>query len=1207
MSRLFRFLALCFAVAASLSGQSTWTAIPSPTTSPLWSVCHGGSQFVAVGDNGAILTSTDGLSWTPRVSATSEHLVAVAYGLDHFVATGANQTVLTSRDGITWRRISDIPPTGTTRESLNTVIFHGSSFLIFGDRWLSGGLNLPTGLSYPESSNRPNSPSTTTPPNLGLRSVALGHGRLVLGTESGLRVASIENLTRPWAGVSHDLPATVRDVSGVVFEPQRGRFTAVAASGAIFSSTDATTWSRERTDATDDLHAIAAFNNTLIAVGAAGAVLSPDASGAWLRQRSLSTETFRGIAASDSVAIVVGGAGSIFRSTADPLAPTIVSQPVALSERIGGAAAFAVEARGSGQLRYQWYFNDVALSGEIHRSLSRAPLSLPHGGRYKVVVSNSVGSVTSQTVNLTLEPEAGAIVDPKFNADPSITGGSVLLPLSDGSIIAAGGKVNQVVKLLSDGRLDPAWATGIFTPSGEPPAASYFTGLARQPDGRILVSGSFSAFDGTTRKNLLRLNPDGTLDPSFSPAEEVARSDVLAIALQNDGRILVANSQTVPYRLLADGRLDSTFRPQPITPTMVGNFTLSWRTVSVDISPDQKIYVAREAGILAQRIQPASTTEIHQLRADGSIDTAFTGIGLANFLYMRALDDDGVIATAGANATVPSSITSITITRRRADGTAVYGKTIPARFPAGGADPIVQLAYPSGELVYQTTSEVATRLTPSGTEDTSFAPGAGRFFPKALDHQGRLLITSNSPTHDGQPIHRIARLLPIRNEERRPPRILDMTADKQVVLLGESLTVRAAVTGSGSLSYEWSDFPGGPVSARTRTPEYTFKVAATTRPTLTLRNMAGTATSTLGRQPEIRPAAPVIVSQPTRVSTQSGRNLQLQVVKNDTSGTLEIEWRRDGQLLTPDSSERFSPTLNRSPVTKLSAGTYTMTLRNIFDETVTSAPIVVTVDDSSRFTNLSTRVVLDARDPLAIIGFTLAGPTSREFVIRGIGPGLARFGVTGVVADPALTLFNSAGQVQANNENWSSSAAHRRLFDSLGAFALDEGSTDSALVTTLSPGAYTVWVRGKPGQTGTALLEIYESHNDADTLLNLSTRAFVGPGAPAIAGLTIRGPVPKPVLIRVAGPALTTFGVSNALPNPRLVLRNSQGAVVGTNDDWDSAATLASMQSVGAFPFTPGSRDAALHVTLPPGDYTATVETADTGSGIALIEVYESP
>ncbi len=110
-----------------------------------------------------------------------------------------------------------------------------------------------------------------------------------------------------------------------------------------------------------------------------------------------------------------------------------------------------------------------------------------------------------------------------------------------------------------------------------------------------------------------------------------------------------------------------------------------------------------------------------------------------------------------------------------------------------------------------------------------------------------------------------------------------------------------------------------------------------------------------------------------------------------------------------------------------------------------------------------------------------------------------------------------------------------------------------------------------------------------DRLANLSTRAQVGTGENVmISGFVVGDGLPKKILLRAIGPALTGFAVTGALANPVLSLYDARGTLVNTNDDW-SPTDAATMSTVGAFALTPGSRDATIVATLMPGAYTAQV------------------
>jgi hypothetical protein len=250
-----------------------------------------------------------------------------------------------------------------------------------------------------------------------------------------------------------------------------------------------------------------------------------------------------------------------------------------------------------------------------------------------------------------------------------------------------------------------------------------------------------------------------------------------------------------------------------------------------------------------------------------------------------------------------------------------------------------------------------------------------------------------------------------------------------------------------------------------------------------------------------------------------------------------------------------------------------------------------------------------------IVGFAVAGG-SKALLVRGIGPGLTPFGVTGTLPDPKLDLFASgATTALATNDNWLASAAP--VFAQVGAFTIPSNSKDAALTTSLGAGSYTAQVSDVTGATGISLVELYDTENvtASSRLTNVSARAQVGVGGGIlITGFVINGNVPKNVLIRAIGPALAGFGVTGVLADPRLDLYRGT-TLVESNDNWGTTtlaggtgALSTTFAQVGAFALASAtSRDAVLLVSLAPGTYTAQVSGINATTGVALVEVYEVP
>lgn len=270
--------------------------------------------------------------------------------------------------------------------------------------------------------------------------------------------------------------------------------------------------------------------------------------------------------------------------------------------------------------------------------------------------------------------------------------------------------------------------------------------------------------------------------------------------------------------------------------------------------------------------------------------------------------------------------------------------------------------------------------------------------------------------------------------------------------------------------------------------------------------------------------------------------------------------------------------------------------------------------ESSHLANLSTRGSVATGDDILIAGFAVSGPGAKTVLLRGIGPGLAAFGVPGSLENPRLALFDANGTKLAENDDWGAdtTGVTAVLFVELGAFPLAANSADAALLTTVNPGAYTVQLSGVRDATGLGLIEIYEHGTGSARLVNLSSRLIVGADAAAgIAGFVVSGPGPKKLLIRGIGPALARFGATSVLADPVLTVSDPAGTVVAANDNWSAASNAAEIAAaattVGAFTLPADSKDAAVLLTLPPGAYTASVSGASGTRGVALIEIYELP
>ncbi len=270
----------------------------------------------------------------------------------------------------------------------------------------------------------------------------------------------------------------------------------------------------------------------------------------------------------------------------------------------------------------------------------------------------------------------------------------------------------------------------------------------------------------------------------------------------------------------------------------------------------------------------------------------------------------------------------------------------------------------------------------------------------------------------------------------------------------------------------------------------------------------------------------------------------------------------------------------------------------------------------ARLVNLSARVAAAAADTL-IAGFFVQGGNGHPFLMRAVGPTLAQFGITDFMPDPRLDLYLDR-RLERSNDNWEEQQLGINFgvadtAQGLEAFPLPAGSKDAAIVPTLMPGLYTTHVTSADGQGGVVLVEAYDARgSDPEArLVNLSVRSQVGVGERIlIVGFVIDGSGPSRVLIRAVGPALTQFGVSNALAQPSMaVFRGAQQlkANVGWSSGGISYDLIGAAKTVAAFSLPLGSADAGLVLTLEPGPYTVQVSGVGSTTGEALAEVYVLP
>lgn len=160
----------------------------------------------------------------------------------------------------------------------------------------------------------------------------------------------------------------------------------------------------------------------------------------------------------------------------------------------------------------------------------------------------------------------------------------------------------------------------------------------------------------------------------------------------------------------------------------------------------------------------------------------------------------------------------------------------------------------------------------------------------------------------------------------------------------------------------------------------------------------------------------------------------------------------------------------------LLAGVYTANVSSADD--ATGVALVEIYDGGnepqSRLSSVAARSQVGTGENVLILGVVIAGPVPKQVLVRGVGPTLTTLGVTNVLTNPKISLYNAAGSLIDANDDWGGAVRISEAAAKVGAFALPENSRDACLLVTLLPGVYTAHVSGIDGTTGVALVELYD-------------------------------------------------------------------------------------------------------------------------------------
>ena len=879
--------------------------------------------------------------------------------------------------------------------------------------------------------------------------------------------------------------------------------------------------------------------------------------------------------------------------TFGPVAPTVNIPPANQFVQPGQAIAFPVTADGiPKQFGYQWQrsasggstwislSDNTTFSGSTTATLAlNGVTSASNGDQIRCVVSNATGST----------PSAAATITVSSTGVFTLAGLAGYPGSSDGAGSAARFNTPTGVTVDNDGNVYVGDANNDLvrkiTPAGVVTTLAGTAGAAGSLDGM----GSAARFYG----------PDF---PSVGRDGNIYVADVSGYTI----RKITPAGQVTTIAGLGNPSSTGVFGSEDGT----GSAARFFRPEGVAMDSRGNLFVADFTNHTIRKITPAGvvTTFAGQARIAGSTD----GVGsAARFYFPKQLAIDGAdnIFVADSDNSAIRKITPAGVVTTIATGTAnSYGVAVDAagNIFFGGSNNSIRKIAPTGSI-----TTVAGPVSNSASGSADGAPGTARFNSPAglaVDRAGSVYIADTNN-------HTIRKYVPT------PAPQLQLQSQSQTAAVGQIVILSVAVTNGVTPAYQWKK-DGVNINGATNST-YTISLVRATDAgsyTVTASTEGGAVTSAAILLTVNVP--PGITTQPADRTVLSGQAVTLTVVATGSPAPT-YQWSKDGALIAGATSA----TLTLSSPQLTDSGSYTVVLTNVAGS-FTSSAAVLTVNPLSRISNLSILTSVTAANPIFTVGTVLGGAGTtgtKALLVRAAGPSLTQLGVPGALADPKLDFF-SGQTVVASNNDWAGTAALITAFSQVGAFNYVSASSKDAAVfdPALAPGNYTVQISGANGASGVVIAELYDSTpasaftSTTPRLINVSVLKQIGTGETLTAGFVIGGTTIKTVLIRAVGPTLgaAPFNVSGALADPKLDLFSGQ-TVINSNNDWGtpigtgaatSAQLSAAFTNVGAFALSgTTSKDAALLVTLQPGNYTAQVTGVAGASGLTLVEVYEVP
>ena len=870
-------------------------------------------------------------------------------------------------------------------------------------------------------------------------------------------------------------------------------------------------------------------------------------------------------------------------TVAIPAPPTITTQPAGGTRNIGDIAAFSVVATSTPAPTYQWRRNSVPISGATSSSYVLGPVDASSGATFDVVVTNGGGSVTSSAAVLVVNPAVFFTQQPTDTT--KVAGTTVTLSA------AASGSAGITYQ----------WRKNSVAITGATLASLTFASVQLGDAGPYDVVATSSLGTATS--------PVATLTVVQAPAFTSATSTTFVFGTFGTFTITASGTPAPTFSVVSGvlpawATLNSATGVISGTPNGAPGVSVTLQAANGVSPAATQVFTLNVALAPFIQGQPSSVTVVAGQNASFSVSAGGTpvptlqwrkgGVGISGATNSTYSLTPALLADAGSyDVVVTNSLGSVTSTAATLTVTPATPPTITTQ-PIGGARNLNEVAafsvvatgFPAPTYQWR-----KNNVPISGATNSSYVLGIVSASSSATFD---VVVTNAGGTVTSDPAVLVI----------NPAVFFALQPASATRVVGTSVTLAAAASGSAGITYQWRKNSVAITGATLSTLAFASVQTGDTGPyDVVATSSSGTATSTVATLTVVD-AAPTFTLQPVGATLAVGGNVTLSAAATG-SLPLTYQWRQDGVAIS--GATNASLDILNAQLSK--AGVYDVVATNgAGTATSTGARLVV----GPRVVAYSAHLVIDAEGALGT--FTVEGTLPKKLLLRAIGPGLASFGLGGMF-DPQLEVFDATGSLVAINNDWGTgtdAAAIANLAAAVGAFPLVAGSRDSAMIVTLAPGTYTARAKPASGGGGAAYLELYDADLPTAPMSTLPYLAIRGRmaagGGVVIGGLGSNGRGVRSYLVRAVGPAL---GVAGAVANPSvLVVRD--GTLVGNNDDWDAvpadAATVsAATARVATFALPAAGRDAALVLTgnLHAGSATVQLGSADTSGGLVLLELHD--